>query len=297
MFFTDIYIKGREKLVNGILGIDLRKTMNPVGQTVDPNSDGHNLAAEIKKKINQFKAIAMDSEGSSVNYHRLSQTPEYSSYNDHVSRLNRYDYRTQATTNDQLAFWINLYNALVIDAVIKKEVKNSVTESRLGILSFFQKAAYSVGGQRFSLTDIEHGVIRGNRGFPYFPGPHFSSDDARIDAVVRPVDPRIHFALNCASNSCPPIGVYSGESLDNQLDLAASNFIQNDLIIDKNSKMIIISRIFRWYQVDFGWKKGIINFLIKFVNDPEKKGWLENNLGSIRINYHPYDWNLNQLHQ
>ncbi len=297
MYISDVYIKGREKLVNGFLGTDLRKTINPAGQATDPVPDDYNPAVEIKKKINQFKAIAMDETGSVVDYHQLSQTPEYSAYNDHVSRLNSYDYRTQATTNDQLAFWINLYNALVIDAVIKKEVKNSVTESRLGILTFFQKAAYIVDGQRFSLTDIEHGVIRGNRGFPYFPGPHFSSDDPRIDAVLRPVDPRIHFALNCASNSCPPIGVYSGESLDNQLDLAASNFIQNDLIIDKSSKMIKISRIFLWYQVDFGRKKGIINFLIKFVNDPEKKVWLENNRNSIRINYHPYDWNLNQLHQ
>jgi len=295
MFFTDLYIKEREKLVNKILRTDLKKTMNPAGQAIDLVADDHNLATEIKNRINQFKAIAMDAEGSYVNYHRLSLTPEYRAYSDLVSSLDRYDFRNHSTTNDQLAFWINLYNTLVIDAVIREEVKNSVTESRLGILSFFQRAAYRVGGQRFSLTDIEQGVIRGNRGFPYFPGPHFSSNDPRIDAVVQPVDPRIHFALNCASNSCPPISVYSGERLNSQLDLAANNFIQNDLLIDKTSKMIKISQIFRWYQVDFGGKKGIINFLINYINGPDKKDWLANNLSSIQINHHLYDWNLNQL--
>lgn len=297
MVLTDMYIKGREKLVNGFLGIDLNKTKNPADLLVDPIPEGFNLAAEIKNTINQFKSIAMDSEGSVVNYRRLSQTPEYNTYNNLVSRLESFDYRTLSTTDDQLAFWINLYNALVIDSVIKEEVKNSVTESRLGILSFFQRAAYFVDGQRFSLTDIEHGVIRGNRGFPYFPGPHFSSDDSRIGAVIQSVNPRIHFALNCASSSCPPIGAYSPDKLDNQLDLASSNFIHNDLILDKSKNMLRISQIFRWYQVDFGGKKGILEFLIKNINNPDRKTWLENNLKSIRINYHPYDWSLNQFHQ
>lgn len=296
MFFTDVYIKGREKLMNGILGIDPRKTFNPAGQAVDPNLDSYNLAAEIKKQINQFKVIAMDLDGQRVNYHRLSLTPEYSAYSDLVSRLASFDYKSLTSQENRLAFWINLYNALVIDAVIQEEVKTSVTESRLGILSFFQRAAYLVNGERFSLTDIEHGVIRGNRGFPYFPGPHFSSDDPRIDAVMRPIDPRIHFALNCASNSCPPIGVYSGERLDDQLNLAARNFINNDLVLDKNNKIIKISQIFRWYQADFGGKKGIIDFLIKFVNDQDKKEWLAINQSSIQVNYHSYDWSLNQLH-
>ncbi|MEE9599700.1 MAG: DUF547 domain-containing protein, partial [Anaerolineales bacterium] len=174
-------------------------------------------------------------------------------------------------------------------------IKNSVTESRLGILSFFQKAAYLINGQRFSLTDIEHGVIRGNRGFPYFPGPHFSASDPRIEVIICPVDPRIHFALNCASKSCPPIGVYTAEEVDNQLTLASRNFIQQDLVIDFDQKTITISRIFHWYRDDFSGDKGIVDFLLNHIVNPKNQHWLENNRGTVRIKYHPYDWGLNQI--
>jgi hypothetical protein len=194
-----------------------------------------------------------------------------------------------------LAFWINLYNALVIHAVIQENVQNSVTESWLGILSFFQRAAYTVGGLRFSLTDIEHGILRDNRGFPYFPGTHFSSNDPRQKLVIHEKDPRIHFALNCASNSCPPIGVYSPESLDIQLDIASKNFIHGDLLINKESKTITISSIFRWYQVDFGDIKGVLEFLINHLDDLADQAWLRNHQSNIRVRYHPYDWSLNRL--
>jgi len=74
---------------------------------------------------------------------------------------------------------LKTHNTLVIDAVIQFGVKYSVTEGRLGVLAFFERAAYQIGGHRFSLTDIEHGILRTNRGFPYLPGSHFASDDPR----------------------------------------------------------------------------------------------------------------------
>jgi len=294
MFITDTYIKGREKLLNGILGIDLRNTINPDGLSNPPVPSGFNLAAEIKKSINQFKALAMDDNGETVDYQQLSLNPVYQSYRELTSQLHHFDYTALPSLEDRLAFWINLYNTLVINAVIQENVKNSVTESRLGILSFFQRAAYSINGQRFSLTDMEHGVIRGNRGFPYFPGPHFAGSDSRRAAVIDTVDPRIHFALNCASNSCPPIGVYTPEGLNAQLDLATSNFLHSDLKLDKNQDKISISRIFNWYQVDFGGKMGTIKFIGKHTSDPELKLWISEHRDTIRLSYHPYDWGLNR---
>ena len=232
----------------------------------------------------------MDKNGALVDYQQLSLHPVYAAYRELVSRLPDFDYSTLSSGEQRLAFWINLYNTLVIDAVIQEGVRTSVIDTRLGILSFFQKAAYLINGQRFSLTDIEHGVIRGNRGFPYFP-----STDPRLSAVIYPLDPRIHFALNCASNSCPPIGVYTPEQLDSQLDLAARNFIQGDLLLDKDRKTVSVSSIFRWYQVDFGGKGGIIDFLLNHIVEPEIHGWLEENQTAAQLNYHPYDWGLNQL--
>ena len=295
MTLLDTYITGREKLLNWVLGVEPWTSLNPDKPSIKEGSEGSVLAVEIKESINQFKAIAMDKDGKSIDYQGLSLNPVYGAYRELVSRLQDFDYSTLSTGDERLAFWINIYNTLVIDAVIQEGVETSVTESRLGILSFFQKAAYFINGQRFSLTDIEHGVIRGNRGFPYFPGSHFPSIDLRNSAVIRPLDPRIHFALNCASNSCPPIGVYTPEQLDSQLELAARSFIQGDLLVDKERKTVSVSRIFRWYQNDFGGKGGIIDFLLNHIIEPEIQDWLEENRTAVQLNYHPYDWGLNQL--
>jgi len=295
MTLLDTYLTGREKLLNRVLGADPSTALNPNKRSTKGGSTGSALATEIKRSINEFKLIAMDDNGELVDYQHLSLNPVYAGYQDLVSRLHNFDYSTFSSRDERLAFWINLYNTLVIDAVIQEGVKTSVTDSRLGILSFFQKAAYFINDQRFSLSDIEHGIIRSNLGFPYFPGPHFPSTDPRRSAVIHPLDPRIHFALNCASISCPPIGVYSPEQLDSQLDLAARNFIQGDLLLDKDRKIVSVSSIFRWYQVDFGGKGGIIDFLLNHIMEPEIQGWLEENRTAARLNYHRYDWGLNQL--
>ena len=283
MTLLDRYITGREKLLNRVLAAEPLTSLNPDMPSIKGGPEGSVLAAEIKGSINQFKAIAMDNNGALVDYQQLSLTPVYAAYRELVSRLPDFDYSTLSSKEQRLAFWINLYNTLVIDAVIQEDVRTSVIDTRLGILSFFHKAAYLINGQRFSLTDIEHGVIRGNRGFPYFPGPHFPSYDPRNRAVIRPLDPRVHFALNCASNSCPPIGIYT------------PNFIRGDLLLDKDQKTVSVSKIFRWYQVDFGGKQGIIDFLLNHIMEPEIQGWLEENRTTAKLNYHPYDWGLNQL--
>ena len=230
-----------------------------------------------------------------MDYQKLIRDPHYDTYREFVGDLQDFDYRTLTSKEERMSFWINLYNSLVIDAVIQENIQKSVTESRLGILAFFQKAAYRVNNTRFSLTDIEHGVLRENRGFPYFPEPHFASTDPRLEAVIQSFDPRIHFALNCASNSCPPIAVYTPEKLDGQLDLAALNFINNDLSVNPDRKVITISRIFSWYQNDFGRKKGILSLLERYIQEKDTKLWLPKNQTSIRIQYYPYDWGLNKI--
>jgi hypothetical protein len=296
MSLVDSYIKVRERLLNWILRSHSNSSLNPVlNSDLKKHGVDINLAGEVKSSLNQFKASVMDQKGRFVDYHQLSQSPAFQAYCELVSQLARFDYRSLVSPTQRLSFWINLYNSLVIHGVVQEAIQYSLTESWLGILSFFQRKAYIIGGQRFSLTDIEHGVLRGNKGFPYFPGPHFPSDDPRLDSVIEDVDPRVHFALNCASNSCPPIGVYNPDSIDAQLDLASRNFIQGDLLIDKDSQTITISKMFLWYQIDFGGKDGIINFLLKHLGEQDTIAWLTANRAHIKIKYHPYDWGLNRL--
>jgi hypothetical protein len=295
MKLIDSMIVGREKVINRVLGVDLSYTLNPDLPLNATHYKGTDLAKEIKNAITQFRIKAMDESGGLVDYRMLANLDEYQSYRSLTSRLSYFDYTKLKTDKEQKTFWINIYNSLVIDAVIQFGIKDSVIESPLGILSFFQKAAYNINGLRFSLTDIEHGVLRGNRGFPFLPGPHFSQEDPRLAAVVNTFDPRIHFALNCASNSCPPIKVYSPQEIEAQLDLASKNFILSDLLLNKKRKTISISRIFQWYKVDFIGKIGVINFLLTHIQDPDIKEWLVIHQDQAKIIYHHYDWGLNQF--
>ena len=294
MLLLDTYIIGRERILNWILDTNPKLTLNSRGSSSKGISRGSSLAGDIKDSLNQIKSLAFFENGK-VDYQKIIQDPLYHSYRELTGELRHFDYRTLHSIEEKLAFWINLYNALVIDAVIQENVRKSVTESRLGIMAFFQRAAYQVNGLRFSLTDIEHGVLRDNSGFPYFPGPHFASIDPRLETAIQSFDPRIHFALNCASNSCPPIGVYTPEKIQEQLDLAARNFINNDLVINSDLNKISISKIFRWYQDDFGGEPGILSFLLKYITDQDTKHWISNNRPSIQIRYHPYDWGLNKI--
>jgi hypothetical protein len=111
--------------------------------------------------------------------------------------------------------------------------------------------------------------------------------------VISPLDARIHFALNCASRSCPPIGVYDAADLDAQLDLATRNFVAAEVTVDPARSAVRLSSIFRWYQGDFGGRRGVIAFLLQHLPDDENSRWLAAQGDDVRFVYQPYDWSLN----
>lgn len=292
--FPDLLVSGRERLLNLVLMVDPNETYNPGFLASGNGKSGSALANEVKESLNKIKSLAVTPDGSQVDYLQIANDPLYLSYCELVRDLVDFDYKSLNGKNKQLAFWINLYNSLVIDGVIQEKVQNSVTESWLGILGFFQKAAYGVNDQRFSLTDIEHGVLRGNRGFPYFAGQHFASSDPRIESIISDFDPRIHFALNCASNSCPPIGVYTPENIQDQLDLATRSFINNDLKLDPEHNQISVSKIFQWYLADFGGEKALVKLLKQHLLDGDSRKWIIENQSTLKVKFHSYDWGLNK---
>ncbi len=285
---SDLYIKGRDRILKRVFYRRTSPALNHLESRPTGIQGPGSIGEDLKRALNQLKGKAISRDGRSVNYSKLAGSMEYQHYRSLTLLLNSFDYRELPSLAEQLAFWINLYNALVIDAVIQQGVRNSVTETRLGVVGFFQRAAYLVNGQRFSLTDIEHGVLRANLGFPYFPSPHFSTGDPRQEAVIRPLDPRIHFALNCASNSCPPIGVYTPGNINQQLNLAASSFVKGDTVVDQDHKVLSVSKIFNWYAGDFGGRLGVLQFLAEHLGLPREQ------LQGVRLVFHPYDWGLNK---
>jgi hypothetical protein len=291
----DSLINTREALLSRTLGFARAAVLNG-GGTDSPPLPGPELAAALKRSANALKAAAIDAEGQQVDYDRLRASEAYAVLRrDLTPQLRSLDLSTLATREQRLAFWINLYNVLVLDATVSFGVSRSVTEGRLGVVSFFRRAAYAVGGQRFSANDIEHGVLRVNRSSWTIPGPQFGPADPRLAWRLPTLDPRLHFGLNCASRSCPPIGVYDATRIDAQLDLAAASFVANDVAIDPRAGIVRLSAIFKWYAGDFGGRSGVLAFLKERLPDGEGRDWLRRQGPYVKLIYHPYDWGLNSV--
>lgn len=286
-------IKMREKILDRMTGVPSNQVLNPYVGDI-PHNPGTEPAAELKKALDKMKIEAMQAGGAAVNYDLLRSSPAYIEYRKVCSpKLRGFDPDSFSTCQEKITFWINLYNALVLDAVINFGVQRSVTEGRLGTLAFFRRAAYNIGGYRVSADDIEHGILRGNRGHPYVPGAQFPQDDPRRKWVLSPLDVHIHFALNCASRSCPPTQTYAPDHLESQLDLAAKNFVNQHVKIDPDRQTLTTSAIFRWYQGDFGGRKDVIRFLAAHLPEDERRYWLTVHQQNVRLRYESYDWGLN----
>ncbi len=293
--WLDRLVSGREKFLDLITGTDSQEVLNSNWSTpAELFPSDANLSAELKRFMDMVKDEAFDDNGYNVDYLKLRQSAAYREYRQKCTpRLREFDLTSLTNHSTKLAFWINLYNALIMDGVIASEVTGTVAPNTISLLGFFRKTAYEIGGMRVSADDIEHGILRGNRGHPYLPGPQFALSDQRSAWMLDPVDVRIHFALNCASRSCPPIQVYSDENIDQQLELAAGNFVELDLEVDRAKGTITISSIFKWYAQDFGGSQGVRDFIIAHLKDDEREDWLVRNLEAIKIKYKPYDWRLN----
>jgi hypothetical protein len=291
-----------ESLSNNLIELRqaaLRLLLNTSTETLNPTASNCSRSAaeliqELKLVVNGFKAEAITDDGQRVDYQRLCQSEGYHRYIEVLLPcLHHLDLDELQTRQQTLVFWINIYNALVIHAVIAYGIHHSLRENGyLQFARFFQRAAYQIGGHRFSLDDIEHGILRANAGHPVYPGPHFAANDPRMAYLVQPVDVRIHFALNCASQSCPPIGVYLPEKIDQQLDLATRNFVDQETALKVDT--LWLSMIFKWYLTDFGKKSGLVRFLLDYLPDDERRAWLLAKGESARFKYLSYDWGLNK---
>ena len=198
------------------------------------------------------------------------------------------------TTQDRLAYWINAYNAATIKTVLNYYPIASVTDVRppqiffiMPVKSgFFLFQRQILGGRKISLYGLENGIVR-----------------------KRFIDPRYHFALNCASNSCPrlPAEAFMANSLETQLDRETRRFLSDDrnFKIDHPNKRIYLSAIFDWYKNDFiRWtktrypgRKGSLPAYIWPYLAQDKQAELNAAAGSYTIHFFPYGWGLNDVKQ
>ncbi|NIS78746.1 MAG: DUF547 domain-containing protein [Anaerolineales bacterium] len=259
------------------------ETLNPPPWLTGPSNPAQVLVQSAKA----MKAEALDPATGLVDYGKLASGSSYARFRELTRSLPNCDPSDLADQATRMAFWINLYNALILDAVVHYKIQGSL----LRHFWIFRRAAYNVGGMRFSAEDIEHGILRGNRPHPTYHLRMFTADDPRLELALDLMDPRIHFALVCGARSCPPIAFYDAEKLNLQLDQATSSFINaGGAHFDKESKTLGLSKIFSWYQSDFGGREGVLSLIQSHLTEqivfPEQK---------LQIRYLPYDWSVNTL--
>lgn len=190
----------------------------------------------------------------------------------------------------QLAYWINSYNLTTIRGVVQHYPISSVEDVPPPLLLFFlpRKSGFfffqrfTYGGVETSLYYLENQVIR-----------------------KRFVDPRYHFALNCASKSCPelPREPFYPDRLDEQLDREAANFINDKrhVLYDAESKTLYLSSIFDWYESDFiSWlragkpvpNKALVDYVLLYLEEQTARQ-VKDDRDGLNIAFLPYDWGLN----
>ena len=196
---------------------------------------------------------------------------------------------------ERKAFFINIYNSLIVHALIEGFIKAGDGFTKR--LKMYATAAYNIGGHTYSLNDIENGVLRGNRrsATPLSSIP-FSNDDPRLSSTV-PLDPRIHFALNCGAKSCPPIAVYSPDKIDSQLDRAVQGALR-DCTVDLQERSVTVSMLFKWYAEDFGTSDRAIMQWVADRASADLRQAIQPLLEGqppprAVLKHHPYNWDIN----
>jgi hypothetical protein len=162
--------------------------------------------------------------------------------------------------NEVKAFWINVYNAFTVKLILDNYPLKSINDLDKPWDTIF----ITVSGKRYSLNDIEHEILR-----------------------KRFKDPRIHFAVNCASFSCPKLlnAAYVAEKLDAQLSQQAKEFVNDKSRNLISPNQVKISKLFDWYKSDFTTRGNVIDYLNKYASVKIAS--------NAELSYMDYDWSLN----
>lgn len=227
----------------------------------------HKVFDEILQKRVTFKG-----NQSLVDYKNIKSKDlsKLKTYLDSLSAVSKKEYKS-FSKDERLSFLINAYNAFTIKIIVDNYPVKSIKDLSTSVFgvpvpgkSVWDKKFFKLLGKEMDLNGIEHGIIR--RKFK---------------------EPRIHFAVNCASIGCPSLAnnAFVASSLDAQLEKAAMNFLNNPKKNKLKGGTLYLSKIFDWYGGDF-----------KSLGGPKKYVSSKLSLtGKFNVEFFDYDWNLNKL--
>ncbi|WP_253705280.1 DUF547 domain-containing protein [Endozoicomonas ascidiicola] len=212
--------------------------------------------------------LVVHSAGNTFRYQAVSQA-DREKLKDYLSRLSTVEPLSYSKA-EQKAFWINLYNALTVDLILKNYPLESITDIgpwyRFGP---WDEKVITVAGLPLTLNDIEHRILR-----PLWE------------------DNRIHYAVNCASMGCPDLSpqVFTAANTEQLLDKLADRFVSQEKGVTWIDGRLVLSRIYEWYEVDFVDKDGVLLHLQKYAR-PDTAKKIKSHTGIVKYRY---DWRLNE---
>lgn len=235
--------------------------------TIPPTfTPSHPISPEAFSHEHFHQALMAHVKNGVVDYPQLAHDSHFSRY---LTLLQHIAPQQLPTPNHRLAFWINVYNAFAIKGILEGSSPATLT----GRYTFFIGRTYQVGEEFLNLYDLEQHLLI----------PDFK-------------EPRIHFAIVCASQSCPKLqsAAYTPEALDQQLTASARAFI-NDRTrnrFDRERRIAYLSKIFDWFSEDFINHSGsVLAYIVPFLSDPDLANDIRRN--SYTIEFLDYDWSLN----
>ncbi|CAL5384184.1 unnamed protein product [Camellia sinensis] len=237
-----------------------------------------------------FEAYASE-DGKHVDYRSIHGSEEFARYLRIVEELQRVDLQDMAR-EEKMAFFINLFNMMAIHAILVWGHPTGALERRKLMGDF----KYVIGGCTYSLSAIQNGILRANQRPPYNLTKPFGVKDKRFKVALPYPEPLIHFALVCGNRSEPALRCYSPGNVDKELVEAACNFLRNGgLTVDLNTKVASVSKILKWYSIDFGKNEvGVLKHAANYLEPVESEALLELLATTqLKVVYQPYDWGLN----
>lgn len=221
-------------------------------------------------------------KASVVNYNGMkADKSKLDSYMAATSKVSQSEFN-RWSKDEQLAFLINVYNAGTVELVLTKYPSIKSIKDIGGIFgSPWKQDFVTLLGKKRSLDDIEHNLIRGSKRYN---------------------EPRIHFAVNCASIGCPALldDAFTGSKLDKQLEQVTSKFLADSSRNRLKGGTLEVSPIFKWYKEDFesNWRgtKDLEGFLARYSSSLslDKSQTADLKAGKTKIGYTDYNWNLNK---
>ena len=226
------------------------------------------------RTLGRYTHAVTETAGTQVDYPGLRLEADWLKL---VSSLRASDLSRVRSPAQKKAFWINAYNILAIDRVVRGVPEDSIRDLGSLFRSVWKQPAGLIDGRPVTLHQIEH-------------------------EMLRPMgDPRIHVAIVCASTSCPSLlrEPWVAARLEEQFDRALRQWLGDPakgVTIDRGANTVRVSRIFKWFEGDFEPRGGVVRFVAGYLADSDAR-WLRAHADTVEVGYLDYDWTLNRFRE